>query len=47
VRSREARGHRDVEKKVGEGLLATATFPFFSNSGDGILLLQRERESGG
>jgi hypothetical protein len=37
----------DEEKKAGEGLLATATFPFFSDSGDGVLLLQRERKSRG
>jgi hypothetical protein len=45
VRSREARGLRDVEKKAGEGLLATATFLFFSDSGDGVLPLRREREN--
>jgi hypothetical protein len=40
-------GLRDAEKKAGEGLLATTTFPFFSDSGNGVLLLQRERESRG
>jgi hypothetical protein len=42
-RVHEIEGHkgglRDAEKKVGEGLLAMATFPFFSDSGDGVLLL--------
>jgi hypothetical protein len=40
-------GFRDAEKKAGEGLLVTATFPFSSDSGDGVLPLQRERESRG
>jgi hypothetical protein len=34
-------------KEVGEGLLATTTLPFFSDFGDGVLLLQSERESRG
>jgi hypothetical protein len=29
---------------VGEGLLVTATSPFSSDSGDGVLPLKRERE---
>jgi hypothetical protein len=40
-------GFGDAEKKAGEGLLATVTFPFSSDSGDGVLPLQRERESRG
>jgi hypothetical protein len=46
VRSRKQGGLSDVEKKAREGLLATATFPLFLDSGDGVLHLQRGAEPG-
>jgi hypothetical protein len=42
-----SKGVRDAEKKAGEGLLVMATSPFSSDSGDGVLPLQRERERAG